>query len=107
MMTEYRNRKTYFRLKFLGLAILFTLVALVMGWVVMILWNAVLPSAAHFGTLSYWQGVQLLILCRILFSGFGGGGWRRRKEAWRDKMENMTDEERTAFKAQWRRRRYE
>ena len=114
MLEQYKRRRPFFGLKLIGIAAVFTTLVLGVGWLVMVLWNAVLPSTAHFGTLTYWQAVQLLVLCRILFGGFGGGGWQRkkqewqaRKEAWRDKMMNMTPEERADFKAQWRKRWHE
>jgi hypothetical protein len=64
------------------------------GGVVMLLWNAVVPTMfAGARPIDYWHAVALLVLSRILFGGFrGGGGWRRR-EHWR-RWEAMTPEER-------------
>jgi hypothetical protein len=110
MSEQYRNRRPFFALKIMGFAIFFIAAVLGAGWLVMIFWNAVLPTAAHFGALTYWQAVQLLLLCRLLFGGFGGGWqrkkqeWQDRKNAWREKMMTMTPEERADFKAQWRKR---
>jgi hypothetical protein len=99
------------QLKIMGFAAFFIAAVLGAGWLVMVFWNAVLPATTHFGALTYWQAVQLLLLCRILFGGFGGGGWQRKKQewqdkkvAWREKMMSMTPEERADFKAQWRKR---
>lgn len=41
--------------------------------VVMLLWNALLPSLFGIAALSYWQAMGLLLLCRILFGGLGVG----------------------------------
>ncbi len=41
------------------------------GVVVMLLWNAIIPSIIGWGSLSYLQAVGLIILTRILFGGFG------------------------------------
>ncbi|HYF32030.1 MAG TPA: hypothetical protein VD993_12995 [Chitinophagaceae bacterium] len=73
--------------------------------VVMWLWNAILPGLLNVGTLTIWQAMGLLVLSKILFSGFGGGG----KKRWRDNMPrehwaNMSAEEREKFKNEWRSR---
>lgn len=41
--------------------------------IVMLLWNAVVPEVTGFKSLSYWQAMGLLVLCKILFGGFRGG----------------------------------
>lgn len=82
------------------------------GWAVMLLWNAILPDVAGLKTLTYWQAVGLLVLSRILFGGWRGGGKpdsyeKRRHEkhkAWREKWMNMSMEERLKFKQEWRER---
>lgn len=70
-------------------------------WVVMQLWNALLPDlftgVAHIG---YWQALGVLLLSRILFGGLRGGcgsHWRERRERWA----NMTPEEREALKGRF------
>lgn len=52
-------------------ALLMVGAAVVAGWVVMALWNAVLVKAVGVKPLSFWQGLGLLLLCRILFGRFG------------------------------------
>lgn len=94
---------------FFGFLIMGSILVLLAGGVVMYLWNAILPSAAHFGTLTYWQAVGLLILCRILFGNFGkrGGGGRSfegKTRMWREKWMGMSEEERQQFKEQWQKR---
>jgi hypothetical protein len=78
----------------------FALVAVaVLGAVVMGLWNAVLPGlfSGSVNPIGYWQGLGLLLLCRILFGGFRGrGGWHGR-EQW-EKWQAMTPEERAQFR---------
>lgn len=82
------------------------------GLAVMLLWNNIVPVVIPGVTaLSYLQAVGLLVLCRILFGGFKGRpgfrpdpeGWRRNTE-WREKMKNMTEEERAKFREEWRER---
>ena len=83
---------------------------LLLGAVVMLLWNAILPEVTSARPLSYWQALGLLALSRILFGGFrfgkpGGGpaSWKKRRE-WREKWMNMSEEERAGFRASWRKR---
>jgi hypothetical protein len=81
-------------------------VVAVVSFVVMSLWNALIPNLFHGPVLQYLQAVGLLILCRLLFGGFRGrghgwqshgpGGWRRN---WRHRWENMTPEERERLRA--------
>jgi hypothetical protein len=91
------------RLKF----VLFAAAALVViGFIVMSLWNWLMPSLFGWSIISFWQALGLLVLCRILFGGFRGRPaghmyWRRRMmERW----EQMTPEEREKFREGIRRR---
>ena len=69
-------------------------------YVVMLLWNAILPDLIHAGHLGYWQALGLLVLCKILFGGFkmNGGQSQGRGRRWKEKFENMSTEEREEFK---------
>ena len=83
--------------------------AALLGFIVMQLWNNILPPVLGVKPLSYWQAVGLLILCRILFGSFrpGSPGFRGRGGGpWRNKLMNMTEEERAKFKEEWRARRF-
>jgi hypothetical protein len=93
---------------FVIIPIIVIAVVLLFGWIVMRLWNAILPSVIHVGELSYWQAIGLLILSRILFGGFGGkrfgGGPGMKGGMWKEKWMSMSDEEKTKFREQWRMR---
>jgi hypothetical protein len=69
----------------------------VLGWVVMSLWNWVMPALfAGARTIDFLHALGLLVLSRILFGGFRGrGGWQGRG-GWR-KWERMSPEEREHF----------
>ena len=76
-----------------GVGLLFLL-----GWVVMLLWNWLMPDIFGLGTVSYWQAWGLLILSTILFkkipsdSNDGGKrGDRRRKRELRQLMVKEPD----------------
>lgn len=70
-------------------------------WVVMQLWNGLLPDLfAGVSRIGYWQALGLLVLSRILFGGLRGGGpghWRERRAHW----ESMTPEERQQLKGRF------
>jgi hypothetical protein len=70
------------------------------GYVVMSLWNAVLPSVTSLHVITFWQALGLLVLSRILFGGLRGRGrhnwhWRGRMQA---RWQQMTPEERERFR---------
>lgn len=69
------------------------------GSVVMLLWNALMPDIFHLPVISFWQALGLLVLTKVLFSNFRGGGPRARmRDKLREKWMNMTPEEREKFK---------
>lgn len=88
------------------------------GWVVMSLWNWLLPPLFGFHTIEFWQALGLLLLTRILFGGFGmrGGGRHHMRERFRqrfgerladrvgDRWDAMTPEEREYFRQRVRER---
>ncbi|RZK16009.1 MAG: hypothetical protein EOO56_21385 [Hymenobacter sp.] len=83
--------------------------ALALGALVMALWNAVLPAALHAGRLSYWQGVGLLVLCRVLFGSWSGGrrgmgGPGLHRPGPQERWLSMSEEERRAFRQRWQAR---
>jgi len=84
-------------LKFVLFAIVFLAV---FTFVVMSLWNWLMPTVFGWHAINYWQALGLLILSKILFGGFRGGPhrqwhWRRRM---RERWEQMTPEEREKFR---------
>lgn len=70
------------------------------GEVVMHLWNWLAPTLFGWHPITFWQGLGLLVLCRILFGGFNSRGHdrsrhpREKAEGW----EKMTPEEREKFR---------
>ncbi len=90
-------------LKFAAIALV---AAAAIGFVVMSLWNWLVPAVFGLPAITFWQALGLLILSKILFGGFRGrsgygGTWKRRmKERW----EEMTPEEREHFRGSMRHR---
>lgn len=76
------------------------------SFIVMKLWNAILPDVLHVTTINFWQAMGILVLSKILFGGFGG--WGHKKHEWKKRMDqkwgNMSPEERSNFKEAWEKR---
>jgi hypothetical protein len=67
----------------------------VLGFVVMGLWNDLLPAIFGFPRIGFWQALELFLLTHLLFGGMGGGGKKTRiVRGWKD----LTDEERERFR---------
>ncbi len=47
-------------------------VVAVFSAIVMLLWNALIPTIFGLTVINYWQALGLLVLARILFGGLGG-----------------------------------
>ena len=84
-----------------------------LGYLVMFLWNQLIPELFNGPVISFWQAVGLFVLARILLHTFGHGRnhgyfynrgryhhWKARME---EKMSAMTPEEREKFKEEWKR----
>lgn len=77
----------------IGMAVVFAAsLVFIFGYVVMLLWNGVLPALLSIRHIAYWQSVGLLLLTRILVGGFqhgkhgggrfGHGAHRRQYDDW-------------------------
>jgi hypothetical protein len=110
-MNHFRNRRRIKPIMYPLMIIGGAAFVLLFGWIVMLLWNAILPDLVNVNQINFWQALGLLVLCKILFGGFRGksGGWGNRKSfgpGLKDNWSNMTPEERLKFKEQLRRRCY-
>ena len=47
--------------------------ALAFGWLVMILWNWIMPTIFSLPVIGYWQGFGIVILAKLIFGGIGAG----------------------------------
>jgi len=105
--------------KVIGIMVVVALAVTLFGYVVMTLWNWLIPGIFHtVGVITFWQAVGLLVLIRILFHGMGGGHWRHKGGwhghggwnhqgygpwgNWREKWQTMTPEERDKMKSEWK-----
>jgi hypothetical protein len=88
--------------------IMMIVASLILGFVVMTLWNALIPDLFGGHPVTFWQAVGLLVLSHLLLRSWGmgrhGNGWRR--ERWRrrfeEKLAAMSPEEREKFKEEYR-----
>lgn len=92
-MKKERARRV---VKFVILAIL--LIPL-FGFVVMLLWNWLMPTLFALPTIGFWQAWGLFVLSKILFGGFRGQPGRHHRHGHlHDRWAHMSDEERAAFR---------
>jgi len=94
--------------KGLMIAICVIAVGALVSFIVMSLWNMILPAAiTGVNPINFWQALGLLILSKILFGGFHGG-WKHKRQQWKERMnqklQNMTPEQREQFKQDLRNR---
>jgi len=72
-----------------GLGILFAIggigLLFLFGWVVMLLWNWLMPEIFGLKTVSYWQAWGLLLLSCILFGRMGGSNSGKKSDSRRKK----------------------
>jgi hypothetical protein len=89
----------------IGLGILFGLggigLLFLFGWIVMLLWNWLMPEIFGLKTVTYWQAWGLLALSTILFKGMGSSGSngksdRKRKKELRQYMAEGCEEDAAA-----------
>ncbi len=95
--------KRYWLFKAAKMMTLFVGMVLLASIVVMLLWNALIPTIFDVAPITWIQALGLLVLVRILVGGRGrsGFGWRRGSHwrgRWESKMGSMSPEERKKWK---------
>ena len=98
---KWKNKRLLFiPLMIVGAALIVTLV--------MALWNWLMPAIFGLTTITFWQAGGLLLLSKLLFSGFNFNKKGRRspfaRKEMKEKFMNMTNEEKEGFKAKWKER---
>jgi Ca2+/H+ antiporter, TMEM165/GDT1 family len=107
MIKKQKMKKGFWVKKIIGFIVLGALAVAAFGFIVMSLWNAILPAVLGVKAITFVQALGIFILSKILFGGFrGGGGWSRKKQEWKmrmqDKWQNMSAEERQQWKEKMR-----
>ena len=102
-----RRVKFGFRKKFIFIPFLAIGAIALLGYIVMQLWNNILPDVLHTGTITYWQALGIFVLAKIIF-GFGHGGRGRGNAPWMkyrmERFKNMSPEEQQRFREEMRAR---
>ena len=83
------------------------------SFVVMQLWNNLLPDIIHVRTVNFCQAMGIFILCKILF-GFGrmgrGGGFGHKREMFKNRLaervKDMSPEDRARFEERFKEHRF-
>lgn len=107
-------KKVFYRGRFIFIPLAVAAFLSLVSFVVMTLWNYLIPGIFGYSVITFWQAMGLFVLCKLLF-GFGRGGhkgcgpcgsgrapWMRWKM--QEKMAGMTPEEREAFKQKMKER---
>jgi hypothetical protein len=93
--------KTHGILRGLKFLLFVAMAATVFSFVVMWLWNWLMPAIFGLHAIHFWEALGILVLSKILFGGFRG--WHGFPGAWRMRMiqrwEQMTPEEQDKFRA--------
>ena len=100
-------RRIFFEKRFIFIPIAIAAFLALISYVVMLLWNNLLPDILHVGVITFWQAMGIFVLSKILFGfgkgkGFGGhrggrgGPWMR--GGMEEHFKNMTPEQRAKFK---------
>lgn len=81
----------------IGGIIIAMITALLLGFVVMWLWNWLMPDIFGLTTITFWQAWGLLVLSHILFKSFPHNQSHRRDDRWKERFkEKCCAENKTA-----------
>jgi len=72
MIDKFKNHKRWFRSPWMIIAaiILVPLFIFIAGFVIMLLWNWIMPAVFGLGEITFWMALGILLLSRILFGSF-------------------------------------
>jgi len=68
-----------------------------LGFLIMLLWNWLVPTALGGRTINFWQAWGIFFLSKLLFGGFQGGSNKHARGRMKDRWAHMTPEERARF----------
>ncbi|MFS4492989.1 hypothetical protein [Maribacter sp. 2308TA10-17] len=65
---------------------------LLFGYGFMLLWNWLMPEVFGLPSLSYWQGVGILVMAKLLFGNFEGKGHKKHSKKGRKHFRNKMND---------------
>ena len=92
------NMKKYRARRFVKFAILAILVIPLFGFIVMSLWNWLMPDLFGLPRIGFWQAWGVFLLSKILFGSFRGQPGRHHQARMGERWAQMSDEERETFR---------
>jgi len=107
MCYEHEFKKSFWIKRAIFAPIAIVAILFIVGNVVMLLWNNVLTPVLNLHTISFWQAVGILVLCKILFGNFhhrrhGHHHMFHRHHELREKWANASPEEREKMRSELR-----
>ena len=97
-MIRKKIKKTF---GIIGMVIGGIALALLCTFGIMWLWNWLMPMLFGLTTITYWQGLGLAVLGRLLMGGFGGGGGGGRHKDCDDECHPVRAEFKKEFKKEF------
>jgi hypothetical protein len=94
-------KKAFYKRRFLFIPLAIAAFLALISFIVMTLWNNLLPEILNVSTITFWQAMGIFVLSKILF-GFGKGG--QMGPPWKKRCGNMNPEEREKFRAEMKER---
>jgi len=90
METHGHLQKTRAAFAIIGMAIggviIAAFIALIFGFVVMWLWNWLMPDIFGLGRITFWQAWGLVVLSHILFKSFPHHNGHKHDDRWKEKF---------------------
>ena len=74
-------------IKVIMMVIIFSALFLLAIYVLMRLWNWLMPDLFGLATINYWQALGIMVLAKLLF-GFGGGGKNKGRSSHKRKFKS-------------------
>ena len=102
---ETMKQHRFFRM--LKILLIVVVAGTLLGFVIMHLWNWLMPSLFGLNVITFWQALGLFVLGKLLLGGFHRhhGGRPRWGRHMRERWDQMSPEERERFRAGIRGRR--
>lgn len=74
-MKKYYLKGRYNGWHIAGHLFFFTAITIALGYLIMFLWNSIIPNLFNISTITYWQSIGLFVLARIFFGGIWKSDW--------------------------------